>query len=99
MADSKTKRDLMRQATAGGRRELTTEEREDLKTNLLGPESTFRKALFVLDAQDLEWLDTTVATLKRKRRKTNKSELMRLGVSLMKQMSEDDLRKRLRELE
>jgi hypothetical protein len=99
MTQAKTKRDILRQATAGSRRALTAEEREDFKTHLLGPETTIRKALFVLDVQDLEWLDTTVARLKRTRRKTSKSELMRLGVSMMKQLSEEELRRRLRELD
>ena len=99
MADAKTKRDILRQATAGPRRALTAEEREDFKTHLLGPDATVRKALFVLDVQDLEWLDMTVARLKRTRRKTNKSELMRLGISLMKQLSDEALRHRLREID
>jgi hypothetical protein len=99
MTHAKSKRDILRQATAGPRRTLTAEEREDFKSHLLGPEATVRKALFVLDAQDLEWLDITVARLKRTRRKTNKSELMRLGVFMMKQLSEEELRRRLRELD
>jgi hypothetical protein len=99
MADAKSKRDMMRDVASGRRRTRTSEEREDLRVNLLGPESPVRKALFVLDVEDLEWLDSTVTQLKRKRRKTNKSELMRLGIALMKRLSEEELRQQLRELD
>jgi hypothetical protein len=99
MANAKSKRDMMREVAAGRHRGRTSEEREDMRVNLLGPESSIRKALFVLDAEDLEWLDATVTSLKRKRRKTNKSELIRLGIALMKQLSEEELRQHLRELD
>ena len=99
MANAKSKRDMMRDVASGRRRGRTSEEREDMRVNLLGPESPVRKALFVLDVEDLEWLDSTVAQLKRKRRRTNKSELMRLGIALMKRLSEEELRQHLRELE
>jgi hypothetical protein len=99
MANTKSKRALMRDGASGRRRTRTSEEREDMRVSLIGPESTVRKALFVLDIEDLEWLDVTVAHLKRKRRKTNKSELMRLGIALMKRLSEEELRQHLRELE
>jgi hypothetical protein len=99
MADAKSKRDMLRDVASGRRRTRTSEEREDIRVNLLGPESSVRKALFVLDVEDLEWLDSTVTQLKRKRRKTNKSELMRLGIALMKRLSEEELRQQLRELD
>jgi hypothetical protein len=99
MVNAKSKRDMMRDVASGRRRTRTSEEREDMRVNLLGPESPVRKALFVLDVEDLEWLDSTVTQLKRKRRRTNKSELMRLGVALMKRLSEEELRQQLRELE
>ena len=96
MAD---KRERLRKAVASPKRSLTDEERQDFSRNLLGPESTLRKALFVVDATDLEWLDFTVATLKKKRRKTNKSELIRLGLFLMKTKSAEELTKLLRSFE
>ena len=99
MVTAKSKRDMLRDVASGRRRTRTSEEREDMRVNLLGPESPVRKALFVLDVEDLEWLDSTVAQLKRKRRRTNKSELMRLGIALMKRLSEEELRQHLRELE
>jgi hypothetical protein len=99
MANAKSKRDMLRDVASGRRRTRTSEEREDMRVNLLGPENPVRKALFVLDVEDLEWLDSTVTQLKRKRRKTNKSELMRLGIALMKRLSEEELRQQLRELD
>ncbi len=99
MANAKSKRDMLRDVASGRRRTRTSEEREDMRVNLLGPESPVRKALFVLDVEDLEWLDSTVTQLKRKRRRTNKSELMRLGIALMKRLSEEELRQQLRELD
>ena len=53
MANAKSKRDMMREVAAGRHRARTSEEREDMRVNLLGPESTVRKALFVLVADDL----------------------------------------------
>jgi hypothetical protein len=93
------RREKLRKAVSTPRRQLTENERQDLGRNLLSPESTLRKALFVVDSTDLEWLDSTVATLKRKRRKTNKSELVRLGLSLVKEKSSDELGQLLRNLE
>jgi len=99
MAKTKTKRDILREAVAKPRRQLTTKEREDLGKTLLSPKSPLRKALFVLEAPDLEWLDMTVATLKSTRRRTNKSELIKLGVALMKEKNLDELRELLRNLD
>jgi hypothetical protein len=96
MAD---KRERLRKAVATPKRQLTDAERRDFSRNLLGPESTLRKALFVVDATDLEWLDTTVALLKRKRRKTNKSEIIRLGLALVKEKSAEELGRLLRNFE
>jgi hypothetical protein len=93
------KRERLRKAVATPKRTLTEAERQDFSRGLLGPESTFRKALFVVDAADLEWLDSTVAVLKRKRRKTNKSEIIRLGLALMKEKSTEELGKLLRSFE
>lgn len=97
---AKTKREILHAAVSQQpRRQLTREEREDLGKDLLSPQSSLRKALFVLEAGDLEWLDATVAVLKRRRRRTSKSELMRLGLSLMKDKSEEELRQLLRNFE
>jgi hypothetical protein len=55
--------------------------------------------MFVLEPTDLEWLDTTVAGLKAERRRTSKSELIRLGIAIMKNMHPDELRQQLRDLD
>ena len=57
------------------------------------------RKLIVLGAHDVEWIDQTVSILKRRRRKTNGSELIRLGLSLLREMNEDELQRRLREFE
>jgi hypothetical protein len=57
------------------------------------------KVMFVLEPADLEWLDTTVARIKPGRRRTSKSELMRLGIGIMKNMDPEELRQRLRDLD
>lgn len=99
MATPKTKRELLRAAGAKPRRQLTPKEREDLGKALLSPKSTLRKALFVLEAKDLEWLDMTVATLKSTRRRTNKSEMMKLGIALMREKGPEQLLGLLRNLD
>jgi hypothetical protein len=45
------------------------------------------------------WLDTTVAQLKRVRRRTTKSEMVRLGISVLRQRDPDELRDLLRQLD
>ena len=94
-----SKRDRLREAISKPRHELTRTEREDLGKTLLSAPSPLKKALFVVEAQDLEWLDMTVATLKRTRRRTNKSEMVKLGISLLKGKSPDELRELLRNLD
>lgn len=100
MSASKSKKDLLREAVSQPPKQLTTEEREDLGKNLLGSKApSFQKALFSIEVQDLEWLDTTVATLKRTRRRSNKSELIKLGIALMKEKSLDELKELLKRLD
>jgi hypothetical protein len=97
MADSK--RDLMRQGSRTERAKLTDENRQDMREKMVGPESRTRRALFVLDVEDVEWLDDAVTTLKRKRRKTSRSQLVRLGVSLLRGMSQEDIEALVRDFE
>lgn len=98
----KTKRDLIRQGMTKSRRQLTQQERDDLGRSLLSKDDTplrpLEKALFVLEAEDMEWLRKTVARLKHVRRRSNKSELMRLGISLMKEKTPEELTELLRKL-
>ena len=97
MAQSKLEK--LRAATAKPRPELTDKNREDLGRKLLSPQSPIRRVLFTLYVDDIDWLRQTAERLKRSRRKTAKSELMRLGISLMKEKSEEELLSRLRTLE
>lgn len=99
MSASKSKKDMLREAVSQPPKQLSPEEREDLGKNLLSPKSPLRKALFVVEAQDLEWLDMTVATLKQTRRRTNKSELVKLGLSLIKGKNPEELKELLRNLD
>jgi hypothetical protein len=93
------KRDKMRAGMAKVRAELTPAQSEDLREDLLGPKSPIRRVLFTLYSEDLEWLRKTTNSLKRTRRRTAKSELMRLGIALMKEKSQEELLTRLRNLE
>ena len=78
---------------------LSREDRSDLGNGLRSPKSTFRKRLYVVDATDEEWLKETVSSLKPTRRKTNQSELVRLGLAVLKEKSQDELTQLLRNLE
>jgi hypothetical protein len=57
------------------------------------------KVMFVLEPADVAWLDATVAGLKAGRRRTSKSELMRLGIAIMKKLDPQELRQQLRDLD
>jgi hypothetical protein len=59
----------------------------------------YQPVLISLYPTDVAWLAATVTRLKRKRRKTAKSELVRLGLSLLKRQSEAELLEQLRTLE
>jgi hypothetical protein len=96
---AQNKRDKMRAGMARARQELTPEQSEHLRKDLLGPKSGIRRMLFTLYVEDLDWLKKTTASLKRSRRRTAKSELMRLGIALMKEKSQEELLTRLRNLE
>jgi hypothetical protein len=96
---TKKKREQIKEMVQKPRRQLTAKERADLGRKLLGPKTTIRRALFTLEAQDLEWLDKMVAQINPStRRKTNKSELVRLGLSLMKKKGAKEIKELLREL-
>jgi hypothetical protein len=95
---SQSKRDKIKAAVATQRQELTPEEQKRLGESLLGAKSPFRRLLFTIYAEDADWLRKTAGNLKRIRPKTAKSELIRLGVALMKEKSEEELLRRLREL-
>jgi hypothetical protein len=95
---SQSKRDKLKAASNAPRPELSPEEQEHLEKSLLGSKSRFRPLLFTVYAEDADWLRKTAGNLKRIRAKTGKSELIRLGIALMKEKSEEELLQRLREL-
>ena len=50
--------------------------------------------LFVyLASPNAEWLDLAVASLKRNRQRTNRSELVDLAIALLKTKSQDEIKK------
>ena len=63
-----------------------------------GPQP-LEKVMFVIEPADLAWLNTAVTELKAVRRRTSKSEMIRLGIAIMKKMDPDELRQQLRELD
>jgi ribosomal 50S subunit-associated protein YjgA (DUF615 family) len=97
---TKSKRDQMREGTARPRRRRTATDRKQLGQSLV-PRSPkpLEKVMFVLEPEDLAWLNSTVAGLKSERRRTSKSEMVRLGIALMKKMDPDELRQHLRDLD
>jgi hypothetical protein len=58
-----------------------------------------QKVMFTLEPADLAWLDTTAATLKGVRRRTTKSELVRLGLWLLRQKEVEEVRELLRQVD
>jgi hypothetical protein len=99
MAQKSSKRDQMRQGALQARAPLSEENLQHLKKGLVGSKVPFKKALFTMEQPDLEWIEETVATLQENRRRTTKSELIKVGVALMKEKSLDDLRELLRRLD
>jgi hypothetical protein len=63
------------------------------------PKAGYRPMLISLYPADIAWLDATLVRLQRKRRKTSKSEILRLGLTLLKRQSDDELLDKLRTFE
>jgi hypothetical protein len=67
--------------------------------SLIGKKGRSTKRLFKLTAtaskSDLEYLDRTMAALKRTRQRTNKSELIALAVALLRQKSTIEIERML----
>jgi len=99
MAQKPSKRDQMRQGASQVRVPRTQENLQDLKKGIVGSKVPFKKALFTMEQPDLDWIDGTVNTLRDSRRRTTKSELIKVGVALMKEKSLDELRELLRRLD
>ena len=60
---------------------------------------TLRSAMIMLSREDIEWLDELVAHLKRSRRKTSKSEVIRLAINRLRKMKEAEILEELRFME
>ena len=95
----KNKKQFLEQATQKRRQRLSDEERNDLGRGLTSPQSSFRKRLYVVDATDEEWVKAAVTAIKPVRRKTNQSELVRLGLAVLKDKDQDEITRLLRNFE
>jgi hypothetical protein len=61
-------------------------------------DASSRKLLVSFEVEDLEWLNVTVGTLKNSRRRTTKSEIVRMGLKLLREKRPDELKELLRHL-
>ncbi len=95
---AKSKIEQMKAGANQPRHQLTEEHRADLGKRILGSPVSFQKALFTMEKEDLEWITKTVSSLKESRRRTTKSDLMRVGVALMKEKSSEELQNLVRSL-
>lgn len=95
---TKSKKERMLAGTSQPRHQLTEEHRADLGKHILGSPVSFQKALFTMEKDDLEWISKTVSVLKERRRRTTKSDLIRVGVALMKEKSPEELQNLVRSL-
>lgn len=67
------------------REEKPTLEKEAMAGKLKSPVSKYKKVLFTLEYPDIEVLDEIVSKVNQQtKRKTSKSELVRVGISLLK---------------
>jgi hypothetical protein len=99
MEKPKSKRDMLRAGIAKPRQELSDQQRENLGKGLLGSREKLRSFLVGLPSEDHAWLDQTVANLKRHRPRTNKSDLVRLALNLLKEKKEDEIGHFLRQMD
>lgn len=98
---TKSRRNRLVNAVKKPKSRRTPTERRKLGQGLLSPKALkpLEKVMFVLEPGDLDWLNKTVAGLKAERRRTSKSEMVRLGIAIMKKMPPDELREELRALD
>ena len=59
----------------------------------------YHPVLISLYPADIAWLNATLKRLQRQRRKTAKSELLRLGLSHLRRLTDEELLTQLRTLE
>ena len=90
----------MRAGMSRSRRRRPTAGRAKTVKSVVKPApQPLEKVMFVIEPADLAWLNSAVADLKTVRRRTSKSEMIRLGIAIMKKMGPDELRQQLRELD
>jgi hypothetical protein len=95
-----SKREQMREGMSRSRRRHPSSQRvKTMKTVVTPGPKPLEKVMFVIEPSDLAWLNTAVTELKAVRRRTSKSELMRLAIAIMKKMDPEELRQQLRELD
>jgi hypothetical protein len=95
MSDSKF--DQMMQGAQVSRPALSEENREHLGKSLLSPKKVqATKVLCTIEDPDLQWIDEAVQALKDTRRRTTRSEMMKVGIALMKEKSPEELGELLR---
>ena len=88
---AKSKIEQMQEGVNQPRPQLTDEHRVDFGKRILGSPVSFQKVLLSMEKEDLEWVNKAVSDLKENRRRTTRSELMRVGVALMKEKSPEEL--------
>lgn len=88
--EGKTTR-LARQA-----KEIDQEKINSIKESFTPQDKEFKRATFMLTTSDVEWLDQTVKELNRNSvRRTNKSELVRVGLHLLKTQDVQEILKKI----
>jgi hypothetical protein len=101
MATSSKRDTLRRRAKPRPRR--TPAERAKMGHDMVSRPRTalpaLERVLVNFEPQDLKWLNEKVAELKPARRRTSRNELIRLGITIMRNMDPEELRQHLRELD
>jgi hypothetical protein len=85
-------------------RQRSREEREKLGKDMLSKNRDRRlreleRVLLLLEPHDFKWLNEAVAEIKYERRRTSRNELIRVGISLAKEKSREELLALLRQLD
>jgi hypothetical protein len=97
---STSKRQQMREGMSRSRKRRPTSGRAKTVKRVVRPTpQPLEKVMFVIEPADLAWLNTAVTELKAVRRRTSKSEMIRLGIAIMKKMDTEELRQHLRDLD
>jgi hypothetical protein len=97
----KSKRQMMREGMSRPGRKRTAADREKLGKDMIsgrkGP-PPLEKILLLLEPEELRFLDVLVAELKPARRRTSRNEIIRLGITSLKDKSTEEIQALLRNL-